>query len=75
MRRTKGLYKRGRVWWMCYKDVNCKVRRESTETTSQKEAEYKLSCRRKEVEEGMIPDTKKIDCKFAELAKTYSKFV
>ncbi|KKL20120.1 hypothetical protein LCGC14_2458630, partial [marine sediment metagenome] len=72
MRKTKGLYRRGNVYWMCYKDNNGKMQRESTGKTSQKEAEYKLSCVRKEVEEGKLPDTKRINFKFAELAKEYN---
>ncbi len=73
MRKTKGLYRRGNIYWMCYRD-NGKLYRESTGTASQKVAEYKLSCRRKEVEEDELPDTKKINYKFAELAKEYLKW-
>ncbi len=74
MRKTKGLYKRSRIYWMCYKDVNGKVQRESTKATSHGEAEYILDCRRKEIREGKLPDTKRISYKFAELAKSYSKW-
>ncbi len=74
MRRTKGLYRRGNIYWMCYKDNNGKVQRESTETTSQNEAEYRLSCRRKEVKEGKLPDAQKTNYKFAELAQAYLKW-
>ncbi len=42
MRRTKGLYRRGRIYWMCHKDSHGKMHRESTGMTSQKEAEYKV---------------------------------
>ena len=72
MRKTKGLYKRdnSKFYWMCYK-INGKLYRESTGKTTQKEAEYVLACRRKEIEEGMLPDTKKISYKFAELANEY----
>ncbi len=73
MRRTKGLYKRGNVFWMCYR-VNGKLYRESTGMTTQKEAEYVLSCRRKEIEEGELPDAKRTNFKFAELAKEYLKW-
>jgi hypothetical protein len=41
MRKTKGLYKRGRIYWMCYK-VDGKLYRESTGKTLQKDAEYVL---------------------------------
>jgi integrase len=73
MRRTKGLYKRGRIYWMCYK-VQGKVYRESTGKALQKDAEYILSCRRKEIEEGLLLDATKINYKFAELAKEYLKW-
>ncbi len=74
MRKTKGLYRRGNVYWMCYKDINGKIQRESTGKTLQKEAERELSRRRREVEEGKLPDTQKINYKFAELAKEYLKW-
>ena len=74
MRRTKGLYERGRIYWMCYKDINDKIQRESTGMTSQKEAEYVLNDRRREVKEGKSPDTQKINYKFAELAQAYLKW-
>jgi integrase len=73
MRRTKGLYKRGRIYWMCYK-VDGKVYRESTGKTSQNDAEYVLSCKKKEIREDKLPETKNIDCKFAELANAYLKW-
>tara|TARA_B100001971_G_C18153587_1_gene517244 strand:+ start:51 stop:1190 length:1140 start_codon:yes stop_codon:yes gene_type:complete len=75
MRKTKGLYKRGKskFYWMCY-EAGGKSYRESTGKTTQKEAEYILACRRKEVEEGILPDATKINYKFAELAKEYLKW-
>lgn len=73
MRRTKGLYKRGNIYWMCYK-VKGKLYRESTGKDKQKEAEYVLSCRRKDIEEGGLPDTRRPNFKFVELAKEYLKW-
>jgi len=70
MRKTKGLYKRGNVFWMTYK-VDGILYRYSTGKTTQKEAEYVLSCRRKEIEEGRLPEFNKGKCKFAQLAKEY----
>jgi integrase len=58
---------------MCYK-VDGKVYRESTGKISQKEAEYVLSCKKKEISEDKLPNTKVIDCKFADLANTYLKW-
>ncbi len=75
MRRTKGLYKRGNIYWMCYQDVNGKVQRESTKATSHGEAEYILDCRRKEIREGKFPETRQAkDYKFVELAQAYLKW-
>ncbi len=74
MRKTKGLYRRGNIYWMCYR-VNGKDCRESTKTMSHNQAEYILSCRRKEVEEGKLPETEKINYKFAELAREYDTYV
>jgi integrase len=73
MRKTKGLYKRGNIYWMCYKDNDGKLYRESTHETSQKEAAYALSCRRKEIKDGMC-NTSKINCKVADLSKEYLKW-
>ena len=73
MRKTKGLYRRGNVYWICYK-FKGKLYRESTGKVSQKEAEYVLACRRKENDEGELPKSKMIDYKFAELAKEYLKW-
>lgn len=74
MRKMRGLYKRGNVFWMCFK-VNGKLYREGTGKSTQKEAEYVLACRRKEVAEGKLPARKIIGCKFAELAKDYDTWV
>ncbi len=73
MRKTKGLYKRSNVFWICFK-VNGKLYRESTGKTTQKEAEYVLACRRKEIDEGKLPDVERINYKFPELAKEYLKW-
>jgi len=70
MRKTKGLYKRGNVFWMTYK-VDGILYRYSTGKATQKEAEYVLACRRKEIEEGRLPEFNKGRCKFAQLAKEY----
>ena len=72
MAKAKGLYKRGKIWWIRYAGPNGRVRYESTKTSSLKEAEYILSCRRKEVREGKLPEVKKIEnYTFRELAEAY----
>ena len=73
MRKTKGLYKRGQIYWTAIK-VDGELYRESTGTRSQKEAEHTLACRRKEINEGKLPGTKRISYKFAELAREYLKW-
>ena len=60
MGKLKGIYKRGSVYWIRYAGPDGKIRFESAKTTSQKEAEYILTCRRKEVQEGTLPEVKKI---------------
>ncbi len=70
----KGLYKRGKTYWMAY-SINGKMRFESTGVTTRREAEYILGCRRKEIKEGNIPEIKQVkNHKFAELAHDYSKW-
>jgi len=54
-RSTRGLYKRGEVWWMTYRDALGKQRFESCKTSNKKEAEQRLLDRRKEVSVGLVP--------------------
>ncbi len=71
----KGLYKRGRIYWMSY-SVNGKMHFESTGVTTRREAEYILGCRRKEIKEGKIPEIRQVkNYKFAELAHEYDTWV
>jgi len=60
MAKLKGIYKRGGVYWIRYAGPDGRMRFESAKTTAQKEAEYILTCRRKEVQEGTLPEVKKI---------------
>jgi hypothetical protein len=46
-RSTKGLYKRGEVWWMTYRDAIGTQRFESCKTSNKKEAERRLIDARK----------------------------
>jgi len=54
-RSTKGLYKRGNVWWMTYRDGLGVQQFESCKTRKKGEAEGKLTDRRKEALEGLEP--------------------
>jgi integrase len=55
-RSTKGLYKRGSVWWMTYRDALGTQRFESCKTSNKSEAEKRLVDRRKEAMEGIRPE-------------------
>ena len=57
---NKGIYKRGRYYWICYAGVDGKVHRESARTTKSREAEAILTSRRNAVLEGKEPAIKKI---------------
>jgi integrase len=73
MAKAKGLYRRGKIWWIRYAGPDGRIRFESTKTTSLKEAEYILACRRKEVREGKLPEVRQIakSYTFRELAEEY----
>lgn len=55
MARTKGLYKRGNVWWITYFDGLGHQRFESSKSSNKKDAERRLVDRRKEAHEGLLP--------------------
>lgn len=73
MAKARGLYKRGRIFWLRYVGVDGRIKFESARTTSQKEAEYLLACRKKDVQEGKLPEIKKIvkSITFRELGGEY----
>jgi len=75
MAKLRGIYKqgKGRIYWIRYAGPDGKMRFESTKTTSQKEAEYLLVCRKKEVQEGILPEVKRVaqNYSFRELAGEY----
>lgn len=74
-RKIKGLYKRGKIWWITYTGPDSIRRFESTKTISKDEAEYILACRRKEIKEGIIPELIRIKkYTFSELAHEYIKW-
>jgi integrase len=71
---VKGLYKRGKKYWMAY-SVNGQMHFESTGVSTRRDAEYILACRRKEIKEDKIPEIRQVkNYKFAELAQDYSKW-
>jgi integrase len=73
---VKGLYKRGRIWWMRYARPDGRIIYESTGKTTFRDAQYVLACRRKEVTEGKFPETRRIkNHSFEELALIYDQWV
>ncbi len=76
MAKHKGIYKRGRIYWICYAGPDGRVRRESSGSTSLKEAQALLIQRKKEVMEGKDPAlVKRIgNHTFSELAEHYLKW-
>lgn len=76
MRRSRGLYKRGNIWWMAYTGLDGKPYRESTGTSLLREAEEILDCRKREIKEGKNPEVVRIKkYTFHDLADEYLKSV
>jgi integrase len=70
--RGKGIYRRGKVWWICYAGTDKKMRYESSHSSNFRVAETLLTDRRKSVDEGKEPVPKPIkDVTLAELAPQY----
>lgn len=70
-KRMRGLYKRGNVWWCCYKSLSGTVR-QSTGKTDYNEAIAFLGERMAEVKTGRYPELKKIlNYTFKQLAEHY----
>ncbi len=74
-RSTKGLYKRGNVWWMTYCDALGTQRFESCRTRNKKEAEDRLTDRRKEAMEGRAPAPTIKPVALDDLLSRYLEFV
>ena len=75
---SRGIYRRGNVWWITYSGPEGKQHFESAGTTLKTEAEYILTCRKKEVAEGNSPlavSRKAKQTTFNELADRYADFV
>lgn len=71
----KGLYRRGKVWWICFKGLDGKIIRETTGQTDLQEATKKLNERRMEVQKGEEPILK-IDSnmRFTEFVGHYAEW-
>jgi integrase len=71
----RGLYKRGRIWWVCYKSIDERVVRVSTEKADHDEAVDFLLKRKAEVKAGIEPEHKNItNYIFNELVAEYIKW-
>jgi integrase len=72
----KGLFKRGNIWWLRYSDGNGKIIRESSKTTSYRDAETQRIKRKKDIRDGNEPEPiKKIqNYTFNQLAEEYLKW-
>ncbi|MFA4828435.1 MAG: site-specific integrase [Thermodesulfovibrionales bacterium] len=72
---AKGIYKRGKVFWIRYAGLDGRVLRESSGSDKFRAAETLLTKRRRTVDEGKQPEIKKIaNHTFNELVAEYSKW-
>ena len=74
-RSVKGLYKRGNVWWMTYRDALGRQRFESCKKANNKEAQGMLTARRNEAMEGIAPQPILKPIGLEELETKYLAFV
>ena len=75
---SKGIYRRGRIWWINYMGLDGKQHLESSGSALKADAEYLLACRRKAVAEGTAPPVtsrRTMNTTFSELAERYLEFV
>jgi len=74
-RKAKGLYKRGSVYWCCYKDLTGAIKRETTKTGDYDKAIEFLTEKKFNVQKGIEPEiVKLVNYTFKELEKEYSKW-
>lgn len=73
---SKGVYRRGKIWWITYLGLDGRQRWESSKSTKKSDAEYMLACRRKDLGEGRqpIPQKRMKNYSFSELADKYKEF-
>ena len=73
---TKGIYKRGRVYWIRYAGLDGKTVYESTGSDKFRDAETLLLQRKQGIKEGKQPEVKRIaNCSFKELAGQYREWI
>lgn len=72
---AKGIYKRGKLWWISYAGLDGGIIRESSKSEKFREAETLLIQRRQEIKEGKQPEIKRIaNHTLNELAAEYIKW-
>jgi len=76
-RNTKGIYRRGKVYWITYMGLDGKQKYESTGSDLKADAELLLAQRRLDVDQGKEPVTRRRDRNytFQQLADKYLEFV
>ncbi|MBI5193834.1 MAG: site-specific integrase [Nitrospirae bacterium] len=73
---TRGVYKRGAIYWIRYAGIDGRTRYESTGGTNFKDAVNLLTERKKSVQDGIQPETKRIaNYSFMELADKYIEWM
>lgn len=69
---TKGIYRRGNVYWIRYAGLDKRIRKESSGSSKFRVAEALLIKRRQEIQEGREPEVRKIaNYTFRQLAREY----
>ena len=72
---SKGIYKRGNIYWIRYAGLDQRIVRESSGSSKFRDAEALLIKRRQSIKEGKQPEVKRIaNHSFHELAKEYVKW-
>lgn len=77
IRKTKGIYRRGQVYWITYMGLDGKQKYESTGSVLKADAELLLAQRRIEIDQGKEPVTRRRDRNytFSQLAEKYKAFI
>jgi len=72
---TKGIYKRGEIYWIRYAGLDGRIVRESAHSSKFRDAETLLISRRQAIKEGKQPEVKRIgNHTFRELVGQYKKW-
>jgi integrase len=75
MAKHKGIYKRGKIYWIRYAGLDGKIVFESSKSTKFKDAQALYNARKSAVAKGKQPEAVKIkNYTFSQLAKEYDKF-